>query len=136
MDALIKGVGDGTIDVISSDHSPEDVEAKHREFDYAAFGIIGLETCFAAANTALNKKVPLEKIIACFVDAPRTVLNLALPEIKEGAAANLTVFNPQTEWTFTADHIKSKSRNTPFIGAKFKGKAIAVINKDKIADCE
>jgi len=134
IDALIKGIGDGTIDIISSDHSPEDVETKHREFDHAAYGIIGLETCFSSANTAAAKKVSLEKIVACFVENPRSVLGIELPEIKEGAVANLTVFNPEIEWKYAIGD-KSKSKNTPFVGTTFTGKAIAVINKKKVADC-
>ncbi len=133
IDALIKGVADGTIDTISSDHSPEDVETKHTEFDHAAYGMIGLETCFAAANTALHKKVSLENIIECLVDKPRQILGLDIPEIKEGAAADLTVFSAEEDWTFTEGDIKSKSKNTPFVGAKFKGKAVAVVNKGMVA---
>jgi dihydroorotase len=125
---LIKGLEDGTIDVICSDHSPEDTEAKNVEFEFADFGIIGLETAFAAANTQLHKKLSIEQIIEKFTTQPREILNISVPEIKEGAVANLTLFNPATEWTFTKDHIKSKSQNTPFINYKFKGKVLAIAN--------
>lgn len=129
--ALIKGLEDGTIDVICSDHSPEDIESKNVEFEFAQYGIIGLETAFAAANSQLHKKLSIEQIIEKFTTRPREILHLPIPEIKEGVMANLTIFNPETEWTFTKEHIYSKSYNSPFINYKFKGKAIAVINNNR-----
>lgn len=127
---LIKGLEDGTIDVICSDHSPEDAESKNVEFEFANYGIIGLETAFAAANTQLHKKLSIEQIIEKFTVRPREILNIPVPEIKEGSAANLTLFNPDTEWVFTKEHIKSKSRNTPFLNYKFRGKASGVVNNN------
>lgn len=132
--ALIKGLEDGTIDVICSDHLPEDPESKQVEFEYANYGIIGLETAFACANTVLNKKLPLEKIIEKLTINPRKILNVPIPEIKESAPANLTLFNPELEWVFSEEHIKSKSRNTPFLNYKFRGKALAVINNNSMLE--
>ena len=129
--ALIKGLEDGTIDSICSDHSPEDIESKNVEFEFANYGIIGLETAFASANTQLHKKLSIDKIVEKFTNRPREILNIPVPEIKEDAAANLTVFNPGMEWTFTREHIKSKSQNTPFLNQRFIGKALAVVNNDK-----
>lgn len=129
--ALIKGVGDGTIDTITSAHLPHDEEGKKMEFDKAEYGMIGLETCFAVANTALNGKVELEKIIAALANNPRRVLGLDA-KIEEGAEADLTLFNPELEWTFEEKHIQSKSKNTPFINTTFTGKALGVINKGKL----
>jgi dihydroorotase len=129
VEALIKGLKDGTIDAICSDHSPQDDESKKVEFDFASFGIIGLETAFAVANTALKDHLTTEQIIEKFSSAPRNILGINNPVIKENEAANLTLFNPAAEWTFTKDDIKSKSSNTPFIGWKFTGKVAGVVNK-------
>jgi dihydroorotase len=124
-----KAIADDTIDVIVSDHNPQDEESKNLEFDLADFGIIGLETAFAAINTN-NRKVKLEKLIEKISITPREILKLNLPSISEGLPANITVFDPDLEWTFTAKDIKSKSKNTPFVGKKLKGKVIGVFHKN------
>jgi len=126
--AFWKALADDTIDAIVSDHNPQDEESKNLEFDLAEFGMIGLETAFALVNTS-NKKLKVEKIIEKFTSGPRSVLNFESPVIAEGTIANITVFDPEKEWTFTEKHIHSKSKNTPFIGRKFKGQVIAVFNK-------
>ncbi|MBA3900166.1 MAG: dihydroorotase [Bacteroidetes bacterium] len=126
--ALLEGIADGTIDAIVSDHSPEDEEMKKREFDYAAFGAIGLETAFAAANTALKGKISLEKLIDILAINPRKILNLPIPAIKIGEKANLTCFLPKKKWEVTESDLKSKSKNCPFIGLTLTGKAVAVVN--------
>lgn len=125
--ALAKALADGTIDTITSAHQPHEEDEKKLEFDKAAFGIIGLETCFAVANTVLKGKVDLSTIIAALANNPRKILGLH-SKIEEGALADLTLFNPNYEWTFTEADIRSKSKNTPFIGTKFTGKVLAVIN--------
>ena len=132
MEALIEGLADGTIDAICSDHCPEDTESKNKEFDHAAFGIIGLETAFAAAFTSLQKNMSIETIIDKLSTSPRKILNTELPEIKIGAKANLTLFDPEINWTFQNSDIKSKSKNTPFVGFNFKGKAIGIYNNNKL----
>jgi len=132
--ALKNALADGTIDAICSDHSPEDIESKKREFDHAAFGITGLETAFAAANLAMKKLIPLEKLIQKLAVNPRKILSLTVPTIKEGEAANLTLFDSEMEWKFEEHHIKSKSKNTPFPGMMLKGKALAVFNKGKVLE--
>ncbi|TND04835.1 MAG: dihydroorotase, multifunctional complex type [Bacteroidetes bacterium] len=127
IDALLAALADGTIDVITSDHRPEDPESKVVEFDLAAFGMIGLETAFALARTAAPK-LPIEKLAAIFSANPRRLLGINVPSVKEGETANLTVFDPDMEWTFTEKDICSLSRNTPAVGMKLKGKALAVAN--------
>ena len=92
--SLMKGLADGTIDVICSDHIPEDPESKIVEFDFASFGISGIETAFAAVNTSAAGKVGIERIIDAMTVQPRKILGLEVPEIKEGARAELTIFNP------------------------------------------
>lgn len=126
IEALWEGLSDGTIDVIVSDHNPQDEESKKLEFDMAEFGIIGLETVFAAINTN-NEKLSIEEIIEKITDNPRKILRLKKPKIKEGAKANLTVFAPHQEWVYEEKNIISKSKNSPFIGKKLKGKVIKVI---------
>jgi len=135
IEALKKGVADGTIDVICSDHSPEDIENKKKEFDHAAFGMIGLETAFAIATTSTKGSLSLEKLVEKFTMNPRRILSLPVPEIKEGAKANLTLFDSEIEWTFAEKDIVSKSKNTPFVGTTFKGKPIAVFNKGQYLEC-
>jgi len=122
--ALWAGLADGTIDTIVSDHNPQDDESKNLEFDMADFGIIGLETLFGVANT-YNVGLSLEDLIDKITIQPRKILRLALPQIAEGAKANLTVFEPEKEWTYST--IISNSKNTPFLGKTFKGKALVVI---------
>jgi dihydroorotase len=133
--ALVEGLADGTIDVICSDHSPEDIEMKQREFDHAAFGTIGLESAFGAANAAVSASIDVEDLIEKISINPRKVLGLKIPAIKEGEKANLTLFTPNEEWTFDQQHIKSKSNNTPFKGKKLRGRAVAVINNGLMEWC-
>jgi dihydroorotase len=131
IEALRKGISDGTIDVITSDHRPQDIESKDVEFDHASNGMIGLETAFALLNS--NKgKLKLDNIIASLTTKPREVLKLKPVHVKEGEPANLTLFDTDKEWTFEKKHIHSKSSNSPFIGTKFKGKVIGVINKKQV----
>lgn len=129
--ALISGLKDGTIDVICSDHTPEDIENKQCEFDNAAFGMINLQTSFAVANT--NGKLAIEEIILKTTSAPREILNINSPIIKEGEKANMTLFNPQVKWTLKEEDIISKSKNTPMIGKELTGIVYGIINNNKIA---
>jgi len=131
--ALKKGLSDGTIDVICSDHSPEDEEMKKREFDYAAFGIIGLETAYAVANS--HSGLSDEQLVNKLAISPRKILQLPIPVIKQGQKANITLFNPTLKWTFTESDIQSKSKNTPFVGTEFKGKALGIYNNKQLYLC-
>ena len=106
------------------------------EFEIAAPGIIGLESAFALAHTKLKGKLPLEQIVDKFVSGPRQVLQMTVPEIKKGSKANLTLFNPALEWVFSEKDIRSKSKNTPFIGTPLTGKAVAVYNNGLFARCD
>jgi dihydroorotase len=130
--ALKEGLKDGTIDAICSDHSPEDIENKKKEFDLAAFGVEGLETAFAAAFTALKDVLTIEQIIEKITIAPRKILSIAVPKIDVGEVANLTLFNPTEEWTVITQNIFSKSKNNPFLGMKLTGKVKAVVNKGTV----
>lgn len=128
---LKKGLKDGTIDAICSDHCPEDIEHKDQEFGAAAYGAIGLETAFAVANTALKDDLELTEIVAKFTSGPRKVLGLEAPCIAEGAEAELTLFDPKVKWTVEKSDILSKSKNSPLIGRELVGKALGVVNGGK-----
>lgn len=127
--ALINGLQDGTLDVICSDHTPEDIENKQCEFDNAAFGMVNLQTSFSAANT--NGKIDLENLISKITSTPRTILGLDNIEIKEGKTANLTLFNPTEKWSLKETDIISKSKNTPLIGRELTGIVYGVINNNQ-----
>jgi len=130
INALLKGLEDGTIDIIVSSHSPQDTESKVLEFDHADFGITGLQTVFPILVDKLGAngwEVYLDKLTT----NPRNRLALPIPGIEIGAEANITVFDPSMEWTFDASSNLSKSLNSPFLGKKLKGKIISVINKGK-----
>ena len=129
--ALKRGIKNRTIALITSNHIPLDEESKNLEFPYADFGIIGLETTYALCNSHLSDVLETKDLISILAINPRKLLRLPIPSIEEGAEANLTVFNPNLEWTLTEKSIRSKSKNTPFIGQKFKGKVIAVVNNGK-----
>lgn len=125
--ALIDGVLDGTIDTITSDHNPLDVEVKVLEFDLAKDGTIGLESAFGALNSLL----PLETVIERFT-AGKTIFGVANKGITEGAEASFTLFNPEGEWVFTERDIRSKSKNSAFLGQTLKGKAYGIYNRGKL----
>ncbi len=125
--ALVEGVLDGTIDVITSDHNPLDVEVKKLEFDLAKDGTIGLETAFGALNTILPLDVVIEKLTAA-----RSVFGLQSVSIQEGAAASFTLFNPEGNSKFTESDVLSKSKNSAFFGQSLKGKAYGIYNNGKL----
>ena len=128
---IIAGLKDGTIDCIASDHAPHSLEEKETEFEYAPNGIIGLETQIGLAFTELyHKKVlSLENMVEKLAISPRKILNIPVPEIKEGAIANLTILDVDLVWTVDKKKFLSKSSNTPFDKKLFTGKSIGVINK-------
>ncbi len=121
--ALLEGVKDNTIDLITSDHNPMDIEHKNMEFDRAKNGTVGLESTFGALLTLL----PLEIIISKLTNA-KSVFNIENSEISEGKQANLTLFTPENEWIFAKENILSKSKNSAFLGAKMKGKVVGIYN--------
>ncbi|HEY0978362.1 MAG TPA: dihydroorotase [Flavobacteriales bacterium] len=127
MEALREGVKDGTIDTITSDHRPEDVEHKIVEFPQAAFGIIGLETAYAVANTVLHPRMSVRRIVERFCHGPRAVLGLSVPHLVEGQLAEITLFAPEHHWSLTEADIVSRSRNTPLIGQRFIGKPMGIV---------
>ncbi len=130
--ALIKGLKEGVIDVICSDHTPEDIEHKQCEFDHAAFGIINLQTSFSAMNTALKGKLELDQTIDLITNNPRKILNLDLPKLEVGELANLTLFSPTETQVVKLESLVSKSKNSPFIGKTLTGKVYGIVNQNKL----
>lgn len=130
VEALKKAVADGIIDVIVSDHNPQDIESKDLEFDLADNGMVGLESCFGVANAALSSKASLEIVIDTLTKNPRAVLGLKEVAVKEGEEANLTIFNPGKKYVFEKSHIISSNKNSGFIGKELKGEVIGVVNKN------
>ena len=129
---MIKGLKDGSIDVIVSNHIPLDDESKFLEFDLSDFGMINLQT-FASHIASLSKSVDMDVLIEKVTDAPRRLLNLPPVMIDIDVKANLTLFDPACEWTFTADANLSKSKNSPWLGKTLTGRAVAVFNNSKQA---
>ena len=136
VDAMIEGLADGTIDAICTDHAPHSIEEKEVEFIYAPNGIIGLETAWSICVMRLldPKKLSLESILEKLVTNSRNILNLPIPEIKVGAAANLTFFNTDEEWVFSSKEVRSKSRNSPYLDQTLKGRATAIYNNNRFIE--
>lgn len=124
-EAVRRGLADGTLDCIATDHAPHAIVDKEVEFDQAAFGIIGFETAFPLAYRLVEEGVlTLEKLIPLMTSKPLAVLGKSYRGLKEGAPADLTLIDLDAAWTYQAAEGFSKSRNTPFEGWKFKGKVI------------
>lgn len=128
-EAILEGLSDGTIEILSSDHAPHCNYEKEVEFDYAPFGITGLETELALSLMQLyhTKRVSLSDLIAKFTVNPARLLRLAKGTLAAGADADITVFDPDREWVFEAKDSASKSLNSPFFGWTLKGRALATI---------
>jgi dihydroorotase len=130
IDALLEGLADGTLDVLCSDHAPHAFYEKEVELDQAPFGITGLETAFAlCCDILLHKRnvINLPRLIELFTANPARLLSLDRGTLSVGAAADVTLINPELEWTFDKEKSRSLSRNTPFHGAQLKGRAITAI---------
>jgi dihydroorotase len=130
--ALLQGLLDGTIDFISSNHTPLESERKQLEFSYADFGVINIETAFALTCTATKNILSLHELIEKWTTLPRGILGIPQAIIEVGGLANLTVFNPDQEWVYRENEILSKSCNSPLIGKTLTGKVLAVINNGLI----
>ena len=129
---LIKAVKDGTFDCIATDHAPHTIEEKEATFESAPFGMIGLESCFGAVNKVLD--MPLKELLKLLTVNPRRVMGFEEDLFKIGCAVELTILDTDQEWIYKEQNIYSKSRNTPFIGEKLKGKVRYTISKGTIAD--
>lgn len=125
--ALIKGIVNGTIDGVTSDHNPIDVEHKKTEFEHAYYGSIGLESCFGA----LNKIISTEKTVSLLTQLKER-FNIPKHSIKEGETVDLTLFNPKKEWVFKKENIQSTSKNTALLGQELQGFAYGIYSNKKL----
>lgn len=127
---VLKALIDGTVDVVTSNHIPQDIESKKLEFDLAEFGMIGLQT-FGANLVELSNSISWEEIIKKITINPRNLLNIPVPEIEEGALAEVTLFDPGRVWKYDSYSNFSKSANSPWLGKTLTGKTKAVFNSGK-----
>jgi len=129
VEALIKGVKDGTIDAIVSQHTPHEIEFKDVEFEIAEYGMTGLQTAF---SLAVEAGLDINLIIQKLAIGPREILNIDVPVITEGQPANLVVFDPHSEWEYSSKNNRSKSGNSPFMGRQLKGKILLTANNNYV----
>ena len=130
IDALIEGIADGTITILASDHAPHCGYEKEVEFDQAPFGILGLETelgLFIDILVHKRKAITLARVIELLTVEPARLLNLNRGTLSVGAPADVTLIDPDLEWTVDRDASYSRSRNTPFHGWELKGRAVRTI---------
>ena len=126
-EALIAGLKEGTIDAISSNHVPQDEDAKKVEFDAAEFGMSGIQTVLPML-LSLGNEIPLDLLSEKLSYAPRKILKRPEARIEEGAEAFITAFDTEKTWTLNAKTNLSKSRNSPLFNQNLKGKVLATIN--------
>src|SRR5262249_55600705 len=127
-EALRQALADGSIDAIATDHAPHHRDEKDVEFDNAAFGIVGLETALPLSLRLVEERVlsPADWVRRMSV-GPADILGVAGGTLKEGAPADVTVVNPGIEWRVNAAELRSKSKNSPFLGWLMRGRAICTI---------
>ena len=134
-EAILEGLVDGTLEILGSDHAPHCDYEKEVEFDYAPFGITGLETELALSLMQLvhTKRLGLAELIAKFTTAPAELLRLPKGTLRAGADADITVFDPDRKWVFERSESASKSGNNPFHGWQLRGRAVMTIVAGRIA---
>lgn len=134
IDALLEGMSDGTIDAIATDHAPHHADEKSLEFDQAPFGITGLETAVGLAFELVQRGViTLERLVELCSTRPAQIFGLqGRGTLAQGSWADVTLLDPQFQWTFDRANSKSKSRNTPFSGRELTGAAVATIVAGRI----
>ena len=130
VDALLEGIADGTLSILCSDHAPHADFEKEVEFDAAPFGIVGLETelgLFLDLLVHKLRKIDIVRLIEMYTDEPARLLKIDAGGLSPGATADVTVIDPDLEWTVRVDKFESASRNSPFDGWKLKGRAVQTI---------
>jgi len=128
---LIEAVKNGTVDCIASHHLPHEYDSKTIEFEYAKYGMNGLETTYAVINTVFNS-LPQEKIVELMSLNPRRLFGLETAEIREGNKVCITLFDPEKKWMVERTGFRSKSSNSAFMQIELKGKPLGIINGEKI----
>jgi dihydroorotase len=128
VEAVKAGLKDGTIDVIATDHAPHAAFEKEREFDYAPFGIVGLETAWGLALVLAEEGVlTVEQVVSALTIQPARAFGLAKGTLAVGADADVTIVDPEAQWVVDPGQFKSKGRNTPFAGWKLKGQVVSTL---------
>lgn len=127
--ALIEGLRDGTLDILATDHAPHTNYEKDKEFDYAPFGILGSETCFAVSQQILcgEAGIPLNEVIAWLTYKPAELVKLPAGTLTPGAPADVAILDPEGTWTVNEETIFSKSQNSPWWGDELTSKTVATI---------
>lgn len=135
LEAVIEGIKDGTIDAIATDHAPHHRDEKALEFDRAPFGITGLETAVGLAFNELVQKgiIGLERLVEMCSASPARIFGLeGRGTLKPGSVADITLIDPQLEWTYRSSDSRSRSRNSPFDNWNFTGRAVATLVGGKV----
>jgi dihydroorotase len=127
--ALIRGLKDGTIDAIVSQHTPHEIEFKDVEFEVAEFGIIGFQTTL---SLALKAGLDIDLIVQKLAINPRIILDVEVPAIAVGQKANLVIFDKDAEWVYSKENNRSKSYNSPYIGQTLKGQVLLTCNNNHL----
>jgi len=130
VDAILEGIADGTLSILCSDHAPHAGFEKEVEFDQAPFGIVGLETelgLFIDLLVHKHRKIDIKHLIKMYTVEPAKLLNLDAGTLSAGAPADVTLIDPDLDWTVKIDQFQSLSRNSPFDGWKLKGRAVRTI---------
>jgi len=132
-EAVRQGIADGTVDAIATDHAPHHIDEKNVEFSIAMNGIVGLETALPLSLQLVEDGlIDLPKAVALLTCGPAAALGIPVGQLEEGGVADITVFDPELEWTVDAQQLVSKSKNTPFDGWQMKGAAICTIVAGKV----
>ncbi len=127
-DAVIRGLQDGTIDAIATDHAPHDTESKRVPVASAAFGIVGLETVLPLSLALYHDgHMSLRDVLAALTYKPADIIHVEAGRIKKGAPADFTIIDPDLKWTIRNDDLSSKSKNSPFEGREVKGRAVRTV---------
>lgn len=133
VEAIKAGLKDGTIDAIATDHAPHAEYEKQREFEYAPFGIVGLETALGLSLLLVEEGVmTVEQVVAALTVNPARVFGLSKGTLGVGTDADVTLVDPEAQWTVDPERFRSKGRNTPFGGWKLKGQVAGTIVGGKV----
>ena len=133
VDAIKAGLKDGTIDAIATDHAPHADFEKQREFDYAPFGVVGLETAWGLALTLVDEgTLSVEQVVALLTVQPARAFGLPKGTLAVGADADVTIVDPEAQWVVEPERFRSKGRNTPFAGWKLKGRVVTTIVSGRV----